>query len=168
MLERATSIMWHRERTERVVPSKCGRREKIYFSGVWFPPGFGFSSALRLCFAAPAPSCAPPAWTRTAEPVTRIRFGEKHESSVWGKSWWRVWLMGVAGMEGPECYSGTDLLFVELLRRSDAVQQERCWMTPQGLQRFPTFLLPPPPPLPLLLLWLHGPPRPHREIGNRL
>lgn len=34
--------------------------------------------------------------------------------------------MGVAGMEGPECYSGTDLLFVELLRRSDVVQQERC------------------------------------------
>lgn len=33
--------------------------------------------------------------------------------------------MGVVGMEGPECYSGTDLLSVELLRRSD-VQQERC------------------------------------------
>lgn len=28
--------------------------------------------------------------------------------------------MGVVGMEGPECYSGTDLLLVELLRRSDA------------------------------------------------
>lgn len=33
--------------------------------------------------------------------------------------------MAVVGMEGPECYSGTDLLLVELLRRSD-VQQERC------------------------------------------
>lgn len=34
--------------------------------------------------------------------------------------------MGVVGMEGPECYSGTDLLLVELLRRSVVVQQERC------------------------------------------